>query len=558
MNVEVRESTIAGAGRGLFALQDFKPGDAVLRLDRPYVAELNLDRLHDTCAWCFLRSAKDSQKRTSVARKTLPTGVVETKACTGCNKVRYCSKQCQARAWKREHRYECNAIKPENRPDLPEAVRAVIKLLGRLKADPEGKDEALLEILKFRPYTDEDVIRRFMDREPEKMEEWQTMAYAAWKYAGEPVLGDTNSLPIAKGFFFSVSPPIESYRDAANCCVQVMFNAISLGAHYNDEYLGIGFDPVLCSANHSCDPNVDQIFNQPETILRAVKPIKKGDEIFTRYIDVSNPRTIRQHELQNRYYFDCECPKCTKGPTDAADAFLKGPEKLGQPFLDVADGLVNRHADSLQLHLMSGEDETAMRRLAAIQAEAFSVSGLTQEQPNSKEASEPEIKDALKLCLNSGLWSYQRQPVPHLLKQLCKYYTETEQRYPAWRVGLKMYFIDKPGDSDLRFSAEHLVHVWNLACVTNTLCYPDMAHIRQECMEAGLDLMLVFVGLLLEIRDNLPTSFGMESPFGKLVNTVFRQAMESSQFSEEELKAQVKETWPKLEVVGKSVDILSL
>lgn len=205
MQVEVRESDISDAGRGLFALKNFEPGDAVLRLDRPHIAELDMDRMKDTCAWCFLRDATDPMDRKLSDQQHLPTGFVEIKACTGCKKVRYCSKACQTRSWKREHRYECKVLKGDARPDLPPGVRAVIKLLGRLKADPEGKDEQLLEILKFRPYTDADVMQRFSQREPKRMEEYETMAYAGWKYAGEPMMGDTESLPIAKGFYFSVS-----------------------------------------------------------------------------------------------------------------------------------------------------------------------------------------------------------------------------------------------------------------------------------------------------------------------------------------------------------------
>lgn len=336
-----------------------------------------------------------------------------------------------------------------------------------------------------------------------------------------------------------------------------MFNAFALGAPYNDDHFGKGFDPMLCSANHSCDPNVEQLFNQPETILRAIKPIKKGEEVFMRYIDVTNPRSVRREELRNTYYFDCECTKCKQGPTTATETFLKDPTELDSRFITIADGLVKRHSNSLEIHLMPGEDEAAMRRLAAIQAEAFSVSGITQEY-NGKEASEPEIKDALKLCLNSGMWSYKRQPVPHLLRQLFKYYIETRQRYPAWRVGLKIYFEELSGRNDLPFHPGRMIHLWSLGSITNTLCYPDMSHIRRECMEAGLDLMLVFMGLLLEAHDNMPKAYGMNSPFSKIVETVYQQAMAQSPCSEQQLREKIKETWPKLEIVAKSVDILNL
>ena len=45
-------------------------------------------------------------------------------------------------------------ISVPGRPDLPHGVRAAIKLLGRLQADSEGKDEGLLDILQFKPAVD--------------------------------------------------------------------------------------------------------------------------------------------------------------------------------------------------------------------------------------------------------------------------------------------------------------------------------------------------------------------------------------------------------------------
>lgn len=68
-----------------------------------------------------------------------------------------------------------------------------------------------------------------------------------------------------------------------------MSNTIQLSSPLDDTSLGVGFDPILCSANHSCDPNAVVVFNQPKLVLRAIKPIKKGEEIFMKYVDVTNP-----------------------------------------------------------------------------------------------------------------------------------------------------------------------------------------------------------------------------------------------------------------------------
>ncbi|KAF2210233.1 hypothetical protein CERZMDRAFT_45763, partial [Cercospora zeae-maydis SCOH1-5] len=92
-NVEVKKSGIDNAGRGLFAKKDFEPGDVVLSLDRPYVAELDTSRLSDTCAWCFLKGVTAEERAKAVALG-LPASNIETKQCTGCKRVRYCSKIC--------------------------------------------------------------------------------------------------------------------------------------------------------------------------------------------------------------------------------------------------------------------------------------------------------------------------------------------------------------------------------------------------------------------------------------------------------------------------------
>jgi hypothetical protein len=118
--------------------------------------------------------------------------------------VRYCSKTCQSKAWKREHKYECKAIAPQDRPDLPHGVRAVIKLLGRLQADPQGKDEQLIDILRFQPYADEGLLAAMKKAKPQRCEDFDMLAYGAWKYAGEPKIGDVDSLGLAKGFFYNV------------------------------------------------------------------------------------------------------------------------------------------------------------------------------------------------------------------------------------------------------------------------------------------------------------------------------------------------------------------
>lgn len=201
-HVEVKQSKIAGAGRGLFAAKDLAPGDIVLSVDRPLVAEPEFERRLDTCAWCLHRSELDPAQRLQSASMGLPVGFIEVKACTGCRRAVYCSKACQSKAWKREHKYECKIIGHKDRPDLPQGVRIAMKLIGRLKAEPE--DERLRAILQFRPAGQPGGLDAARQQDSDRFSEYQMLAHGAYKYMGEPKIGDANPEGVAQSLYFNV------------------------------------------------------------------------------------------------------------------------------------------------------------------------------------------------------------------------------------------------------------------------------------------------------------------------------------------------------------------
>ncbi|KAI5361060.1 putative SET domain, Zinc finger, MYND-type, 4Fe-4S ferredoxin-type, iron-sulfur binding protein [Septoria linicola] len=555
-NVEVKKSGIDNAGRGLFAKKNFEPGEIVLALDRPYVAELDTERLHDTCAWCFQRGTSP-EDRAKAAALGLPSAGIETKQCTGCKRVRYCSKTCQTRAWKREHKYECKILAPAERPDLPHGVRAVVKLLGRLKADAEGKDELLLDIIQFKPASDSKALEDIKHQDSQRFEDFSMLAYGAWKYSGEPKIGDMDSNAISKAFFFNL-----------------MSNTLQLSSAIDDTKLGVGFDPILCSANHSCEPNTAVIFNQPKILLRAQTKIKKGDEIFMKYVDITNPFSVRQAELRESYFFGCRCAKCRKGAVHIEDKFLKSADAWGDDsgptvrvdaaLTKVADGLIQRHQSQLPKFYVPANSETAQKRLAAMQAEAFATSGITFDHNKANDtASEDEIKDALKLTINSGMWHITRQPVPHLLRQLLVLYVSQARTYQAWRVGIKMYYDVSPFLSGQveKFYPDRVIDGFLMATITNQLCNPNIQNHREifaESLKSGLDLRVVYMMFLIETREMLDFSYGKDSPFGRVVESMYQQTMANSDILLKDAKDMIDETWPKLEAVAKSIDVLKL
>lgn len=77
--------------KGLFAENDFKAGEVVLRMKRPLMASLESERLKDTCANCFTWTEGSSfGSRLYVKEGT------KVQTCAGCKRFRYCSKVCIA------------------------------------------------------------------------------------------------------------------------------------------------------------------------------------------------------------------------------------------------------------------------------------------------------------------------------------------------------------------------------------------------------------------------------------------------------------------------------
>ncbi|KAG8989488.1 hypothetical protein FRB90_002213 [Tulasnella sp. 427] len=67
--------------------------------------------------------------------------------------------------------------------------------------------------------------------------------------------------------------------------------------------------------NHACASAMNVAHNWRETdeklYMHALKDIKKGEELFTSYIDSKEPREARMKALKDDYHFECDCPVCS-------------------------------------------------------------------------------------------------------------------------------------------------------------------------------------------------------------------------------------------------------
>ncbi|XP_018646503.1 set and mynd domain containing, putative [Schistosoma mansoni] len=79
--------------------------------------------------------------------------------------------------------------------------------------------------------------------------------------------------------------------------------------------IATGLFPCVSLLNHSCDPNTAHNFEESFLILRCLKPILPGTEVFHCYGPhyLHYPSSVQRVTLlQQQYFFICDCEHCSK------------------------------------------------------------------------------------------------------------------------------------------------------------------------------------------------------------------------------------------------------
>ncbi|KKK12381.1 hypothetical protein P175DRAFT_0467687 [Aspergillus ochraceoroseus IBT 24754] len=258
-----------GLGRGLFASADVNSGDDILHIQSPFVAVLDTQRLEDTCSGCF-------------GRKQLEDEAISLRGCTGCQVVKYCDRTCQAKDWKSGHSLECSIFQKLTPRVLPNNARAVLRMVLRSGRKKYTSQESDLFVQL------ETHIREIRDENPAQWERIALSSKAVKAYSGTDMEEETISA-------FGAKLDLNSFN-----LTNVLYDRVGLYLH-----------PYASLINHSCDYNSVVGFDGDELFIKAVRPIKKDQQIFISYIDATNPTHRRKKELRERYFFTCECLKCS-------------------------------------------------------------------------------------------------------------------------------------------------------------------------------------------------------------------------------------------------------
>jgi hypothetical protein len=216
--------------------------------------------------------------------------------CLDCQKIRYCSVACRHKD--ELHAMECLCLRSaEKKPT------AYVQLAGRVLFACHLAPSLWSIVRKLCQHEEIQSKQKHIDR----------ISHAIAAYVA-PRLG-TVSIHDVRDIWYRV-----------HCCAHMIVD---------EEQVEIGMGLYLGNAselNHSCMPNCMVQFRGSELVLRSLCWIPSQAELTISYIDLLQDRKSRRKELQERYFFHCECQRCTnKGSEEhwTYDAFRCHPRTSG-------------------------------------------------------------------------------------------------------------------------------------------------------------------------------------------------------------------------------------
>ncbi|KAJ5176124.1 uncharacterized protein N7482_002001 [Penicillium canariense] len=465
----------SGMGNGLFATTDIKVGEDVVHAAVPFVAVLDTPRLDDTCSACF-------------GKRQMEAGT-ELKACTGCRVVKYCDRTCQSKDWKFAHSLECSIFQRLKPQVLPNNARALLRMVLRTS---KGK------------YTTQE-LGIFTNLETHIQEIQEVQAH----------LDRINLTSKAVKNYSETDMTQEAIMAYA---ARLDLNSFNLTTAMYDR-IGLYLHPYAALINHSCDYNAVVGFDGEELYVKAMRPIKKNEQIFISYIDTTTPNEVRRKELSERYFFDCQCTKCAKGTDTPEDQFTETPEDMS--ILEIAE-----------------------KQALELMQQASTSNGKPEEEIK-------KLESAMRILKQTSKWPLTRQPYASLRDQLIISLLSVNNFSKAFLHAAIRYLRIDPVLYSHAHPIRHL-HAWILAKLAIYLSQQGFESNSKEAaliQESGLNFHYILWYILADLASRQLESCTVPS-FRRLVAANFAQVhneFKANGMDPSTSKSIVSAEWKKLE-----------
>lgn len=362
---------------------------------------------------------------------------------------------------------------------LPNAARMVLQMINTIK---EGNADSLSG---YQSHYD-DILRA----KGERLETLHILGTGMHEYTGKPVLIDK---------IFEIFG-------------MVYTNALTLSTSSMDS-IGICLDPLVAKINHSCEPNAFVVYDGPRLSVRSLRPIKEDEEVFIAYTDGTSSFRQRQKQLQEQYYFTCQCSKCTQKENAPQEAFLPGVPPPNPGVTAVIE-------------------DNALKNLESVKDQSLVPTTLKL----------CELIDArISACLETKAWPVHRQPLPALLQEYFINILMINNYIDAFRRGLQIYFDVHPILYPQTSHPARSLHIFAIAKLAMQ-CFMGDPKGLETSLPKDLDSHVVVPGLMREAEDALKRSHGVDCRLTKSVKQQSASIMEGFAAIGNE-KAQKERQW---------------
>ncbi|OIW32001.1 SET domain-containing protein [Coniochaeta ligniaria NRRL 30616] len=371
--LSIAESKIARLGSGLVADEAIDQGRQIFK-SKPFITCVD-PRFDSICHYCLKGSEKLPLAEEPTA-KPLP------KACSGCRKARFCSKDCQTQAWKLFHRDECKILCDS--PTLTMSHLALYRILFWQKSNHIS-----------------DKVAKALSLVEDHFDEYTNTERGDHVYELVSSIRNTANPKVALSVVLRLLPAIQT-------------NAIKMRQAEKSGSFGIALDLLSCAINHSCDPNAFLYVEDGYIIARSLRDIAAGEEVTISYVDPMHPLKPRRDLLDMEYFFLCFCKRC-----EADKRELKA--MVGHT-----------------IHSLKGlyEAQDTMVKLINNTVVATNKPGIHKESENI-EKMQVDILTVAGQAMKDGNWPEHLDPMPLVRNTLAWLYLNKQDAFAATRNALR-------------------------------------------------------------------------------------------------------------------------
>lgn len=275
----------------------------------------------------------------------------------------------------------------------------------------------------------------------------------------------------------------------------------------------------------------------PSLSLRTLKPIRKDSEIFISYIESTDSTKSRMDELAMRYYFKCNCTKCSRAPGQE--------DRFSKPMPVVSKSIHLMYERHNFLHgILQRAKERQTDADSLVEDLVFAIEKNFQlylrgnpdlDQPMRLSTGEPAVDKFQNLMValsDTGVWPIIRQPYPALRHDYFLGCLSMKKYSDAFYHGLKTYYDIDPILYPAPYHPVRVVHTFSLARLAIVFVMDatenpeiDPAGTIRFARQSGYDFAPLVYKLVKDAKDNVTKSHGEKNSFTRMVNEKWEEVI---------------------------------